>query len=75
MQSVHGHASSQEMSGVKVEVSKNQQNTGESNFNETGKNQELQDMLNLGIPEQEAVQFLKLSDGNLELAVSLYFSK
>lgn len=75
MQSVHGHASSQEMSGVKVEVSKNQQNTEEGIFNETGKNQELQDMLNLGIPEQEAVQFLKLSGGNLELAVSLYFSK
>ena len=75
MQSAYGHASSQEMSGAKVEVSKNQQNTEKGIFNGTGKNQELQDMLNLGIPEQEAEQFLELSNGNLDLAVSLYFSK
>jgi len=74
-QSAYGQTSSQERRGAKIEVSKNQHNTEKNIPNESKEKQKLQDMQNLGIPENEAKQFLNLSNGNLELAVSLYFSK
>lgn len=74
-QSAYGQTSSQERRGAKVEVSKNQHNTEKNIPNDSEEKQKLQDMQNLGIPENEAKQFLNLSNGNLELAVSLYFSK
>ena len=74
-QSAYGQTSSQERRGAKVEVSKNQHNTEKNIPNESEEKQKLQDMQNLGIPENEAKQFLNLSNGNLELAVSLYFLK
>ena len=74
-QSAYGQTSSQERRGAKIEVSKNQHNTEKNIPNESKEKQKLQDMQNLGIPENEAKQFLNLSNGNLELAVNLYFSK
>lgn len=74
-QSAYGQTSSQERRGAKVEVSKNQHNTEKNIPNDSEEKQKLQDMQNLGIPGNEAKQFLNLSNGNLELAVSLYFSK